>query len=119
LVSLLFFWPLHSAMTNVDQFEWADGNPNHEDREHMSVRLVGNKIEPAYHDTGNIYADMPGSDRDDAIVGVVIFPMDKDHRWATIQLTGRVMIRKECAKRSYWTKMQENARGPLDEYFIG
>lgn len=105
-------------MTNVDQFEWADGNPNHEDREYMSVRLIGNKIEPAYLDYNDIYADMPGSDRDDAIAGVVVFPMDANHRWATVQLTGRVMVRKECAKRTNWTKMQENARGPLDEYFI-
>ncbi len=105
-------------MTNVEQFEWVDGNPKKENREHLSVRLVGSRIEPAYLDNDDIYADMPGSDRDDAIVGVVIFPMDSDPGWATVQLTGRVMVQKDCAKRSNWVKMQENARGPLDEYFI-
>jgi len=105
-------------MIIVEQFAWADGNPNKENREYMSVRLVGSKIEPAYLDTNDVYADAPGGDRDDAIVGVVIFPMDSDPTWATVQLQGRVLIQKDCAKRSKWLKMQENVRESLDEYFI-
>jgi hypothetical protein len=109
LVIPFFFGRLNRRM-NTEQFEWFDGNPDDEDWIGCSVKLVGDKIDLAVHP------------EDQNVIGVVIFPLDSDPTWATVQTSGRVPVYQQSKKPDNWIllKTYSNAgpRGPLDEYFI-
>jgi len=106
-----FFLDLLNRSMNTEQFEWLDRNPDGDDWIGCSVKLVGDKIDLAVHL------------EDQNVIGVVIFPLDNDTAWATIQTSGRVAVYQQSKKPDNWILLKtfKNAgpRGPLDEYFIG